>query len=69
MATIHGVRSFESLPRRSTEVAFGGERLRVASLEDIVKSKRAAGRPKDRAVLDVLQVTLDETKKKSADEG
>ncbi len=69
MGTIHGVRSFEALRRRSTEVVFGGARLRVASLEDIVRSKRAAGRPKDRAVLEVLEVTLNEAKKKSADEG
>jgi hypothetical protein len=38
-----------------------------ASLEDIIKSKRAANRPEDRAVLDVLEATLDE--KTKADPG
>jgi hypothetical protein len=32
----------------------------VATLEDIIKSKRAANRPQDRAVLPVLRKTLDE---------
>jgi hypothetical protein len=63
LATIHGVRSFESLRTRAKALAIGGGSLLVASLEDIVKSKSAANRPKDRAVLDVLQATLDETHK------
>jgi len=60
---VHGVRSFESLQRRATPLALGRMTLLVASLNDIIKSKRAANRPKDRAVLDVLQATLDEKTK------
>jgi hypothetical protein len=35
----------------------------VASLDDIIASKKAADRPHDRAVLEVLQKTLDEGEK------
>jgi Nucleotidyl transferase of unknown function (DUF2204) len=63
LATIHGVRSFESLRTRAKVLAIGRASLLVADLEDILKSKRAANRPKDRAVLDVLKATLDETRK------
>jgi hypothetical protein len=60
MSKLHGVRSFEGLRERSERVQFGEHKLLVASLADIIKSKRAAGRDRDRAVLDVLQKTLDE---------
>jgi hypothetical protein len=41
------------LRSRSISVRVGSETVRVASLEDILKSKRAAGRPKDLAVLPI----------------
>ena len=59
LGAIHGLRSFEGVKRRASTVDIGGQSLRVACLEDIVKSKRAANRPKDRAVLPVLEATLD----------
>jgi hypothetical protein len=61
LATIHGVRSFESLRSRAVDLEVGGAPLSVASLVDILRSKRAAGRPKDYAVLAVLEATLDES--------
>jgi len=60
LATIHGVRSFESLRSRAVMVRLGAAHLSVAALSDIVKSKRAAGRAKDYAVLTILEATLDE---------
>jgi len=42
LATIHGVRSFAGLRDRSSTVTLGGASLRVASLPDIIKSKKAA---------------------------
>jgi predicted nucleotidyltransferase len=53
MVTIHGIRSFEALKGRSTQMAIDGEAVLVAALDDIIKSKRAAKRPRDLAVLDV----------------
>jgi predicted nucleotidyltransferase len=61
MATIHGVRSFEGLRARAEEVEIDGVTVLVASLSDIIRSKRAARRPRDMAVLDILEKTLEET--------
>jgi hypothetical protein len=60
---IHGIRSFEALRSRAVDVQLGDAILRVASLEDIIRSKRSAGRLRDLAVLPVLKATLDESKK------
>jgi hypothetical protein len=60
MAKLDGIRSFEGLESRSEIVEFGQRELRLASLSVIIKSKRAAGRDRDKAVLEMLQKTLDE---------
>jgi len=60
MPAIHGIRSFEGLRARASRVCFGGFSIWVADLKDSVKSKRALGRPKDLAVLEILEQTLDE---------
>lgn len=60
MAAIHGVRSFNSLRSRASRIELGGRDLLVAHLADIIASKRAAGRARDKAVLDVLEKTLRE---------
>lgn len=57
MPTIHGVRSFEGLRSRASEQMIGGIKTVVASLDDIIASKKAAGRDRDRAVLPVLEQT------------
>ena len=66
MATIHGMRSFEGVRDRATPIDIGGGSLLVASLADIIKSKRAAGRPRDRAVLEILERTREEAAKPQA---
>lgn len=60
MAKVDGIRSFESLRSRAVAVAFGAHELKIASLGDVIKSKHATGRPRDLAVLEILQKTLDE---------
>jgi hypothetical protein len=45
-------------------MTIGGHELHVLSLEDIVKSKTAANRPKDRAVLLTLEATLNASRTK-----
>jgi len=57
MTAIHGVRSFASLRARARRLELGGSTLLVAALDDIIRSKRAAGRPRDAAVLPVLEAT------------
>jgi hypothetical protein len=60
-----GIRSFESLRSRSSQLDLDRDwSVLVASLSDIIKSKRAAGRPKDVAVLPELEATHRERKEK-----
>lgn len=60
MATVHGLRSFEGVKARASVVDLGGATLLVASLPDIIRSKRAARRPQDLAVLPVLEQAHEE---------
>src|SRR3984957_21107850 len=55
MSRIDGVRSLATLRRRASRIDFGGHVLMVADLADIIKSKKAAGLPRDRAVLEILK--------------
>ena len=55
MGTVHGLRSFEGVRDRADMLEIGGVTVTVASLGDVIKSKRAARRPRDLAVLEVLE--------------
>jgi hypothetical protein len=63
MARIDGIRSFERLRASASSVVFGDSSILVAPLRDIIRSKKAAGRPQDLAILPTLQRTLDEIEK------
>jgi predicted nucleotidyltransferase len=65
MSTIHGIRSFEGLRDRATVIEVGGVAIRVATLADIVRSKKAANRPRDRAVLEILEKALEASGRKN----
>jgi hypothetical protein len=60
MATVHGLRSFAGVRARATVIEIDGVPIRVATLADIIKSKRAARRPRDLAVLDILERAREE---------
>lgn len=60
-----GIKSFGSLRSRATAVEFSGHPLLVAALEDVLASKRAAGRAQDLAVLEVLEKTLEEGRREN----
>jgi len=60
MTEVDGFPSYNSIRSRAIAIDVGGERFLVANLADIIKSKRAAGRPKDLAVIDDLEATLKE---------
>ena len=64
MSVLHGIKSFENLRSDTVEVEFEGYKIKVASLEKIIRSKKALGRPRDKAVIDILENTLDEKKKR-----
>ena len=55
---ISGGLSFGSLRSRSITLKLGSQEISVASLKDVIESKRAAGRPKDLAQLPILEDTL-----------
>lgn len=61
-----GVDNFEALWERATVMDVSGKPVRVASLEDLIAMKRAAGRPKDKLhlleLLDLQQFLHDEAK-------
>lgn len=53
-----GLQSFDKEFERSIEVSLGRFKVRVLPLDRIIKSKQAAGRPKDRLTLRVLKDSL-----------
>ena len=69
MTTIHGVRSFEGLRDRASSIEIDGVSLLVSTLPDIIRSKRAARRPRDLAVLDILEKTLEERSQQTSSAG
>jgi hypothetical protein len=69
MGTIHGIRSFESVRDRASVIEITGVPLLVASLADIIRSKKAARRPRDLAVLEVLEKTLEEATRQKGKAG
>ena len=60
MAKVDGVSSFAALRSRAHVVEFAGFPMLVGALEDVLASKKAADRPQDRAVVPVLERTLNE---------
>ena len=69
MGTVHGIRSFEGVRARATMVELHDTVIAVASLSDIIRSKRAAGRPRDLAVVEVLEKTHAQARTEAATAG
>jgi len=59
---------YEKLKERAMSVDFGGHPFYVASLEDIIRAKQAANRPKDVAVLPILNLTLEEQQRQKGEQ-
>jgi hypothetical protein len=55
-----GTDGYDDLSEHAVEFDIGDARVRVASLDDIIHSKRTAGRPKDLATLPLLEALRDE---------
>ncbi len=55
-----GTEGYDDLVDRAVEFDIGDLRVRVASLDDVIHSKRTAGRPKDLATLPLLEALRDE---------
>jgi hypothetical protein len=59
MEPVEGIRWFEGVCKRASRVQVGDAWVRLADLADIIKMKRAADSPRDRAVLEILEKTLE----------
>jgi len=55
---MHGLGSFAQEARRALRIPIGTVEVRVLPLARIIASKKAAGRPKDRAILPALEDAL-----------
>lgn len=55
-----GSGGYDALARTATEMDVGGVTVLVASIEDLIQMKRAAGRPKDLIEVEVLAAVRDE---------
>ncbi|MFI5459562.1 MAG: hypothetical protein ACHRXM_29410 [Isosphaerales bacterium] len=49
---------YDAIVGRAVEMDVAGHTVKVLALEDLIRTKRAAGRAKDLAVLPVLEATL-----------
>jgi len=69
MTRLPGIKSYEGLRSRSAQVKVGRYSLTVASLADVIKIKREAGRHRDLPALPILEDTLREQKKEHRKQG
>lgn len=60
LALPSGVTGYDELVRNAQEVDLGGFTVLVCDLDDLIRMKQAAGRPKDRIELEVLYALRDE---------
>jgi len=59
-----GSSGFADLDARAVSVPLGGVSVRVASLEDVIRSKEVANRPKDQRTLPLLKQLFEEIRRR-----
>jgi hypothetical protein len=69
LGTPAGTRGFSDLMAAAEEMDVGPVRVPVAALEDLIRLKRAAGRPKDRIELEILCALREEIDRKERGRG
>jgi hypothetical protein len=60
LGTPSGVGGFDDLERNASDMDLDGLTVRVSSIDDLMRMKRAAGRPKDRVELEILGALREE---------
>jgi hypothetical protein len=60
LGTPAGTQGYADLVRDAVEVEIGGVTVKVTALHDLMRMKRAAGRPKDLVELEILGALRDE---------
>jgi hypothetical protein len=63
LGTPAGTQGFADLDQDADDVDLGGMTIRVASIEDLIRMKRAAGRPKDLIGLEWLRALREEVER------
>jgi hypothetical protein len=63
LGTPSGTRGYEDLITDAVTIDLEGLQVSVASIDALIRMKRAAGRPKDRAELEILGALRDETER------
>jgi len=58
LGEMSAIGGYDAIVGRAVEMEVAGHTVKVLSLPDLIRTKRAAGRPKDLAVLPVLEATL-----------
>lgn len=61
LGTPSGTAGYDDLDAAATSEEVEGVAIRVASIEDLIRMKRASGRPKDRIALEWLSAVRDES--------
>lgn len=65
LGEMSAIGDYDAIVDRAVEMAVAGHTVKVLALSDLNRTKRAAGRPKDLAVLPVLEATLQVLQDKS----
>jgi hypothetical protein len=69
LGTPAGTEGFDRLARNAETFEVAGLQVQVASIEDLIAMKRAAGRPKDLIEVEVLDAIRRRTSRKPDDRG
>ena len=69
LGTPAGSKGFQDLVDGSAEMVVDSIRLLVASLQDLIRLKRTAGRPKDLVEVEILAALREEIERKRLEEG
>jgi hypothetical protein len=66
LGTPSGTHGYADLVRNASQVDLGGDlRVDICSLQDLLRMKRAAGRPKDQVEVEILSALAEEREKSS----
>ncbi len=66
MASPDGTDGLDDLAANADEVEAFGQTFLVAGLDDLIRMKRAAGRPKDQVELEILGALREESDRQSS---
>ena len=64
IGTPAGTSGYEELARNAEPMDLDGMQVQVVAIEDLIRMKRAAGRPKDRIELEVLGALREEIERR-----